>query len=245
MKNILILAGLLFLLVGCSNPGDCIESTGDIITKEFSVSNFDKIIVYEGIGLVVTEGPEFKVEVKTGKNLMEGIEVKVTDSLLSLKDNITCNLVRDYGQTTVYVTAPNIIELHSKTARTISSNGILSYPILRLFSIDLTDGIGTGDFNIQVNNEQTVVESNNIARYYISGQTNDLQLYFYDGSGRFEGENITAKTINIFHRSSNDLVVKPTESITGKMVSTGNVILKNTPPIVDVQQLYTGHVIYN
>ncbi|HLF52946.1 head GIN domain-containing protein [Flavobacterium sp.] len=245
MKNILILVGFLFFLVGCSNPGDCIESTGDIITKEFSVTNFDKIIVYEGIGLVVTQGPEFKVEVKTGKNLMEGIEVKVTDSLLSLKDNITCNLVRDYGQTTVYVTAPNIIELHSKTARTITSNGILSYPILRLFSMDLTDGIGTGDFDIQVNNEQTVVESNNIARYYISGQTNDLQLYFHDGSGRFEGGSLTAKSINIFHRSSNDLVVKPTESITGKMVSTGNVILKNTPPIVDVQQLYTGHVIYN
>jgi len=29
------------------------------------------------------------------------------------------------------------------------------------------------------------------------------------------------------------------------MVSTGDIILKNNPPIVDVQQLYQGHVIYN
>jgi hypothetical protein len=41
------------------------------------------------------------------------------------------------------------------------------------------------------------------------------------------------------------MIVRPTESITGKMVSTGNVILKNNPPIVDVQQLYHGRVIYN
>jgi hypothetical protein len=39
----------------------------------------------------------------------------------------------------------------------------------------------------------------------------------------------------------------PTDRILnrGKMVSTGNIILKNNPPIVDVQQLYQGHVIYN
>lgn len=245
MKNILILVGFLIIFTGCSKPGDCIESTGNIIAKEFSVPNFDKIIVYEGIGLVLTQGPEFKVEAITGENLMEGIEVKVTDSLLSLKDNTSCNWVRDYGHTTIYVTAPNIIELHSKTERTISSNGILTYPILRLFSIDLTDGVGTGDFNIQVDNGQTVVENNNIARYYISGQTNDLQIYFYDGNGRFEGENLTAKSINIYHRGSNDMVVKPTEIITGKMVSTGNLVLKNTPPINEVQALFTGHVIYN
>lgn len=247
MKNILILAGFLILFSGCSKPGDCVESAGDITTKEFDVPDFDKIIVYEGISLVVTQGPEYKVEVKTGENLIEGIEVKVdkANNFLSLKDNTNCNWVRDYGNTTVYVTAPNIIELHSKTGNTISSNGILTYPILRLFSMDLTDGVGTGDFDIQVNNYQTVIENNNVSRYYISGQTDNLSINFYDGNGRFLGENLNAKWIDVFHRGSNDMIVKPIDSITGKMVSIGNVILKNTPPIVDVQQLYSGHVIYN
>ena len=248
MKNILIVFGFLFLFAGCSKPSDCVESTGDMITKEFVIPaevNFDKIIVYKGIALVVTEGPEYKVEVKTGENLIDNIEVKIVGDLLSLKDNTTCNWVREYGQTTVYVTAPHIMELHSKTEKTISSNGVLTNNILRLFSIDLTDGAGTGDFNIQVNNGQTVIENNNVSRYYISGQTNELLLNFYDGNGRFMGENLSAKSINVYHRGSNDMIVKPTESITGKMVSTGNVILKNTPPIVDVQELYHGHVIYN
>jgi hypothetical protein len=176
---------------------------------------------------------------------MSNIEVSVNRGLLTLKDNTTCNWVREYGNTVVYVTAPNITELHSKTERPIASNGILTYPILRLIAMDLTDGAGTGDFNIQVNNSQVVIENNNVSRYYISGQTDVLSVNFYDGNGRFNGGNLTTKKINVYHRGSNDMVVNPSESIIGKMVSTGNVILKNNPPIVDVQQLYHGRVIYN
>ena len=245
MKKIILLVGLIFISISCSKPGECIEATGSIITKDFTVADFDKIIVHQGISLVITEGLVYKVEVQTGENLMPNIEATVTDGLLTLKNNTTCNWVRDYGNTVVYVTAPNITELHSKTERTITSNGVLTYPILRLISMDLSDGVGTGDFNIQVSNSQTVIENNNVSRYYISGQTDNLIVGFYNGNGRFEGQNLKAKTVNVFHRGSNDMIVKPTESITGKMVSTGNVILKNNPPIVDVHQLYHGRVIYN
>ena len=71
-----------------------------------------------------------------------------------------------------------------------------------------------------------------------------MYLNFYDGHGRFEGENFIVKNINVFHRGSNDMIVHPTESITGKMYSTGDIVLKNVPPIVDVEQLYHGSVIY-
>lgn len=245
MKKSIFLIGLVFLIIGCANPKECIESTGTIITKEITVADFDKIIVHQGIGLVITEGPNFNVEVKTGENLMSNIEVKVVDGVLSLKDKSTCNWVREYGNTMVYVTAPNITEIHSKTEKTITSNGVLSYPVLRLIAMDLSDGAGTGDFNIQVNNFQTVIENNNVSRYYISGQTDDLRINFYDGNGRFMGDNLTAKSIDVYHRGSNDIIVKPIERIVGKMVSTGNVILRNTPPIVSVEQLYQGRVIYN
>ena len=245
MRKIFLLLGFLFFIIGCTSPSDCVESTGKLIVKQFEVNDFDKITVYKGIALVLTQGPEFKVEVQTGENLMGGIQVKVVDGLLSLRDNTTCNFVREYGHTTVFVTAPTIIELTSKTEKTISSNGILTYRIIRLFSMDLSDGAGTGDFNLEINNSQTVIENNNVARYHISGKTDELLLNFYDGNGRFEGENFEAKNIIIFQRGSNDMIVKPIESITGKIVSTGNVILKNTPPEVDVKELYRGRVIYN
>jgi hypothetical protein len=231
------------LLVSCEKPSDCIKATGDIITKEFEVGPFESIYVYKGIGLVITEGPEYKVEVRTGENLMDDISVKIENNSLVLRDNTSCNWVRDYGHTTVYVTAPNLTEIHSRTERDIVSNGVLTYPILRLLSIDLSEGAGTNDFYIQVDNNQTVIENNNVSRYYISGETDELLINFYEGNGRFEGEDLIAKSIKVFHRGSNDMIVFPTESITGKMVSTGNIILKNVPPIVSVEELYQGNVI--
>jgi hypothetical protein len=126
---------------------------------------------------------------------------------------------------------------------------VLTYPVLKLFSIDKTgDGensAGTGDFHLNINNNLIQIESNNVSRFYISGTTNTEIINFWSGDSRIEASNLIAQNVSVFHRSSNDMVVHPIQSITGKMVSTGNVILKNNPPIVDVLQLYQGHLIYN
>jgi Putative auto-transporter adhesin, head GIN domain len=217
-----------------------------IVTKEFEVTSFNTIYVYTGIEMVITQGDEFKVVIETGENLMGDISVEVENDALVLRDNTSCNWVRDNGHTKAFVTTPSMefLNIESRTDRNITSNGVLTYPILRLLSMDLEEGAGTNDFHVQVNNYQTVIENNNVSRYYISGQTNEVLLNFYDGHGRFEGENLIAKNIKVFHRGSNDMIVYPTESITGEMVSTGDIILKNVPPIVEVEELYHGRVIY-
>jgi hypothetical protein len=245
LKKIIFLTGFLFFVLGCSKPSECIETTGAIITRDFSVNAFNKIIVYPGISLVITQGPVASVLVQTGENLIANIDVKVENGLLSIKDNTSCNWVRDYGITTVLVTSPNLTEITSKTEKNITSNGVLTYPILSLISTDLSDGAGTGDFYLNINNSQLVIENNNVSRYFILGSTNSLKVNFYEGNGRFIGDNLSAKEVEIFHRGTNDIVVKSLEKITGKLYSTGNLILKNTPPIVDVQQYYQGRVIYN
>ena len=40
------------------------------------------------------------------------------------------------------------------------------------------------------------------------------------------------------------MIVKPIQKVTGILNSTGNVILKNVPPIVEIEELYQGKVIY-
>ena len=246
------------MLVSCEKPSDCVESTGEIITKEVPVTAFNRIEVLQGIEMIITQGSEYKVQIQTGENLMDNIEVIQNGTVISLKDNTTCNWVREFGQTKVYVTAPNIEEIYSKTERNISSNGVLTYPTLRLFAFDSDgdgrEGAGTGDFFITLNNAnpdpdgahgQLVIQSNNVSRFFISGQTDDALIRFYAGDGRIEAPNFTVQTITVFHRGSNDMILKPMQSITGKMVSTGDIILKNHPPTVDVEQLYQGQIIYN
>jgi hypothetical protein len=236
--------------VSCEKPSDCFETTGNSISRTYEVTaekEFNKIYVYKGVGLVVKQGTEWKVEVITGDNLLDNISVEFKENGLYLKDNSSCNWTRAYGQIKVYVTTPQLdyLDIISTTEQDIVSDGILTHNILRMISMDLGEGAGTNDFHMQVNNYQTVVENNNVSRFYLAGQTGEALLNLYDGNGRIQAENLVAQNVKVFHRGSNDMIVFPVQSITGKMVSTGNIILKNVPLLpVDVEELYQGRVIY-
>lgn len=249
MRKIFILLSFLLVFISCEKPSECYESTGDMVTRLIPVNPFTRIKVYPGIAVVITQGPEYKVEIKSGSNLIDNVSVTQNDNQLVLTDNTTCNWLREYGQTTVYITTPNLEEIYSKTDKNISSNGVLTFPIIKIYALDKNgdgeEAAGTGDFYLAINNNQLVIENNNVSRYFISGTTNSALFNFWAGDGRIDATDLTIQNINVYHRGSNDMIVRPIQSITGKMVSTGDVILKNNPPIVDVQQLYQGQVIYN
>lgn len=235
------------MISGCSAPEDCIKSTGDKVSKEIEVPEFDKIIVYNGISLVITQGENYKVEVHTGGNLIDDITIKVSDRMLILEDETTCNWVRDYGQTTVYVTTPNLTEIYSKTEKTISSNGILKFPSLKLFSMnqfDTYEGTGTGDFMLDIDNENVFLETNNISHFMLFGKTKKLDIGVYDGNGVVDAQNLLANEINFYHRGTNKILVHPINSLKGEIYSLGNVISVNKPTVVDVKDYYQGKLIY-
>lgn len=249
MKKTLNLV-FIILLLSCNGEKvpDCFQNAGTIIQKEFVVANFDKIAVFERVQLILTDAPTQSVLVETGDYLMNDIKVSVEEGRLMIKNENGCNLTRDYGITKVYVSAPNIIEIRNSSGLAMRSNGVLNYPNFMLISEDSADEDAfhtDGDFNVQVNSNQIKVVTNNLSKIYISGTVNNLTIGFYSGDSRFEGADLIAQNINIFQRSSNDMILNPQQSLTGEIRSTGDVILVNEPPVLDVQVFYTGQLIIN
>jgi len=237
-----------FLIFTCDSEdvGDCFQKAGDIIQQEVSVETFDKIFVNRDIELIVKEGVEQKVVIETGVNLLNDVEVTVLDGKLTLTDNNSCNYVRDYGITKIYITSPNITEIRSSTQYDISSDGVLTYPSLTILSEDfgVPEAIISANFNMQINNNSFQVVFNNLSNCFISGETNNLGITLASGTSRFEGRNLIAQNINIWNRSSNDMILNPQQSITGKILGPGDVICINEPTTVEVEQLYTGRLIF-
>lgn len=236
----------LSLATGCGISEDCFKGNGTPIIQTFPFENFTKIKVHEGIGLVVKEGPNYEVKIAAPSSILDNIEVKLDGNMLVVKDRSTCNLARDYGQTVVYVTTPFLEEIHSKTEQEIKSDGVLTFPELRLYSVDISDGAGTGDFILTMNNLYVLIESNNASNFLISGQTNYLDVLFTWGNGRFIGNDLKVNhVVYLFHRGSNDMLFKTPSVFNGNLYSTGNIILKEAPQEMNVQQLFTGRVISN
>jgi hypothetical protein len=248
MKKVIFIL-VLIMLFSCNseNASDCFQTTGAIVQQEVTVSSFDKILVNRDIELIIKDGLEQKVIIVSGKNLLNDVEAIVEDGKLILTDNNSCNYVRNYGVTKVFITSPNITEIRSSTQYDVSSEGVLTYPSLTILAEDFSapDSFTNGNFRLKIDNNSFNLVFNNISNCFISGKTNNLNVTLASGTSRFEGQNLVAQNVVIWNRSSNDMILNPQLSILGKISGTGDVICLNKPQIVDVEQQYKGKLIFN
>jgi len=235
---------VMLLLVSCESeiiPG-CYREPGASVTRVDAVAVFNQINIGEGINLVVKQGTTAEVKVETGENIIDEVTTEVVDGVLYVKNNLQCSL----GTTIparVTVIAPDITKIYSSSQYDVVSEGVLNFPYLNLQQ-GLFGKTASNIFDLNVNCLNLVVENNNTTIFRIKGTTNSLGVSFYAGDSRFEGSNLMVQDVFIFQRSSNDMILKPSNKIEGNIYSNGNVILLNQPPIVNVVQHYTGHIVY-
>ena len=241
-----ILSFLLIIACDIEDTGDCFQKAGPIIQQEIIVSSFDKVLVNRDIELIIKEVITQSVIIETGKNLINDVVAEVVDGRLTLTDNNTCNYIRDYGITKVYVTSSSITEIRSSTQYEISSDGVLSYPSLTVLSEDFSapESFNIGDFRLQIDNTNFNLVFNNLSVCYITGQTDNLNITFAAGTSRFEGRNLIAQKVTLSNRGSNDMIVNPQQEIKGKISGIGDVISVNVPPIINVEEVYRGRLIF-
>lgn len=248
MKKLLLLVAVI-AVIGCDseNAWDCIQAEGTIIQQEFEVDAFRKVQVWERIQLIVSQGNTQKVVVETGDNLMNEIQLRVEDSILYLSDRNSCNHVRDYGITKVYVTAPNLIEIRNSSGLTVESRGVLKFFQLDLISEDpgnLDVYHFDGDFDLDLEVARLKIRCNGLSKFYLRGTAGFANFQLYDGDARIEAADLVAQRVFLFHRSSNKMIVNPVLSIVGEIRGVGDVVSKNRPPLVEVEELYTGRLIF-
>ncbi len=251
MKKLFYIFGIVLLLAGCNaqNAWDCFQSTGDIVEESYNVEAFNQIIVWNRVQLILVDGNEQKVTVETGENLLNEVRVRVEDSILKVSDRNSCNYTRDYGVTKVYVTAPvDTLIIRNSSGLTVENIGEIRHSKLRLFSVDpRQEDIFhiDGDFNLKnINIGSISIESNGLAKFYLQGEARSANISLRDGDTRVEAENLILKNVNFFHRSTNKLIVFPTETLRGTIIGLGDVIAKNRPPVVQVEELNTGRLIF-
>lgn len=248
MKTLMYII-LAFVIFSCNHEDapDCFQNSGDIIQQEFVVGNFNKITVFPRVELIVKQASIQQIVVETGEYLLNDIELKVENNRLLISNGNACNLTRDYGITKVYVSVPNLIEIRNGSGLTVSSDGVLRFDNLSLVSEDFNaEGpVNTdGDFNVQVDCIELNCVVNNLSSIFIRGEVEDIFIGYYSGDSRFEGRHLVAQHMDIFQRSSNDMIINPQQTLTGEIRSTGDVILVNTPPVIEVEEFYTGQLIF-
>tara|TARA_R100001369_G_scaffold954_4_gene3141 strand:+ start:13181 stop:13930 length:750 start_codon:yes stop_codon:yes gene_type:complete len=248
MKKLLWILSII-LVASCNSedaPG-CFKKAGEIMQDEVAVDPFNEIIVYERVKLYIQQGPVQKVVIETGKNLRQDVSVEVIDNRLSIRNENSCNLVREYELTKVYVTIPDLAWLQNSSGSSIESIGILKLNALHLLSVNQENDLSIhtdGDFILDLDVENLKITNDNVSNYFLTGKAENFNVFFAAGDGRLDAPGLIVKNYQIFHRGTNKMIVFPVESIKGELRSSGNVIAKNKPAVVNVEAYYTGRLIF-
>jgi len=240
---------VLIFLSSCDseNSFDCAQKAGDRIQQEFEVAEFNTIVVEQNLQLIIKEGQEQKVVVQTGENLINDIKISVTDGVLTLVNDNGCNLVRDYNITQVVVTSPNINTIRNASGYTVQSEGVLRYSSLTLLSEDLEEEDKyhkDGDFRLELAVDSLKITANGLSNFFLSGTANTANIELLEGDMRVEAQNLAVQELYVFHRGTQKVIVNPIQSLRGKVLSTGDLISVNRPPIVEMEETYTGRLIF-
>lgn len=250
MKKLVFLILSTFLLSSCDAedaPG-CFKKAGDIIQDEVAVDTFNEIIVYEQVKLFIQQGPIQQVVIETGENLRKDVSVEVIENRLSIRNENSCNLIREYGLTKVYVTIPDLTWLQNSSGSAIESIGTLKLKDLWLRSINQENDLSIhtdGDFILDLDVENLRITNDNVSNYFLTGKVDDCNVFFANGDGRLNAPDLIVQNYNIFHRGTNKMILFPVQSLKGELRSSGNVIAKNRPAIIDVDEYYTGRLIFD
>lgn len=248
MKKLIFLFTMICFL-GCDSEdtGDCFQKAGEIIQQEIEVAPFTELMVYDKIKLFIEQGPEQKVMVESGRNLMNEITAEVEAGRLILKNENTCNLVRDYGITKIYVTTPNLEYLRHAGNIPLESVGTLKFENLWLVSenqaMDL-EIYTNGDFILDLEVQNLRITNDNYSNFFLTGRVENFDGFFAAGDGRLEARELIVQNYDLFHRGTNKLIVNPQQSLKGSIVSYGDIISVNRPPIVDVEEKFRGRLIF-
>ena len=249
IKRTSYLLGILFCLIACNSEsvGDCFQTEGAIIEKSYDLATFSEIRIVGEVSLVIKQGDVQEVLLETGENLLNDVYVSIEDETLIIKDENKCNLFRDYGLTKATVTVPNLVRIRNSSTYDVHSEGVLQFPELILVS-NTSGGIEDvrkgGDFYINVECEELLISANGQSVFYINGHANKATISFTDENPRFEGRNLMVNVLEVSQVSANDMIVNPQEEIFGSIRGTGNVISVHRPEIVDVEEIFTGRLLF-
>jgi hypothetical protein len=225
----------------CFNDGGRIQSTVDLNAEQFS-----SIVVYDDIKLIVKHDSSFIAKIDYLENRIDDISLEVKDGVLEIKNNNNCNLIKKQKYPTVTISAPNLSSIRNSSIFVVKSDGILKYDDLSIIVEDWKSDVynNVGDFDLQIENKKLKIVANGFSDIILKGSTEYLGITFASFYISLDARDFAVKDVNVLHRSAKDIIIGPSNSIKGKITSSGNIILTTKPAIVEVEETYRGKLIY-
>ena len=212
--------------------GKITSASGEIISKSYNVSNFEKINLLGRGDIFLTQGTEYSVEIKADKNIIENLDVEVQENTLKIGD--TGFLLFNINPIKIYVTMPEVTSVRISGSGNIQNQNIINSQDLSL----IIDGSGKINMNLNVERLNTNILGSGSATYL---GTADKHIIRIDGSGSIKAFDLTNKITKINIMGSGSTQVSPQDNLDVKISGSGSVKYMGSP-IIDQSISGSGSV---
>ena len=243
MMRLLLFTLMGLVLFACKKPEDrrCAKTAGEDSELVHFVGSFDKLDLGPNIKVILVQDSEEKVIVRGGKNLINFIQLDVTDGKLTIVNDNKCNFLRSYKHVVeVEIHLINVINVLFKGTKELSCSNQLNLPYLTFV---IEEGAGKCNLNLKCNSLY-LGSGFGWGNYEVVGETNFLQVNFSDnGFGDLYGLRVN-NSATVISSSSERMKINLDGAVAKVETSSyGDIWYLGTPTSLEYNQYGEGELI--
>ncbi|NPA46869.1 MAG: hypothetical protein GXO24_06620 [Chlorobi bacterium] len=247
MKRTVFLTVLSFLLTVTGSSCKRLScGSGERVEWNTALPPFRYLVIGHNVETEIVPRSGHRMRVRGMRRMINWNGWHVSNDTLYLNLSRKCMWVGDDIKVKVRLQADSLRYIRNESEWTVRTTDFMHTDTLTLESTGgfARETLNTGDFDLKLLVRKLIVVSNGYALYKLRGTASVAYIGFYAGLNRMEAKDfIVTYHLGVFHRSANDIIITAHKKVTGKLLSTGNLILYGHPTDVQVEELYTGKVI--
>jgi hypothetical protein len=244
---------------------ECFMPAGPAIEQEIQVAGgFHTLALFDDIHLEVHPGPENpwqdnqynpgpeypgqdnsghgspgqdnRLVLQGGKNLLERIDIRLQDSIISIRNRNRCNWMRDLGEKIT-------LRLYARSIRNIQYSGsgdvVFADTLFQdHFTLEVWDGYGQVSPLIRAREASFKLHSGT-ATLTPAGRVEKADIWAAS-HGRFDGRGLQIRNAYIQHLSGNHAYVWAEDSLLVRLLSAGNLYFRGHPSVRLIEHTGSG-----
>jgi hypothetical protein len=200
-----------------------VVGSGNVITKDVSVSSFDELSVSGVFSVSLKQGGKEELKIEADDNLQELFEVKTEGSklILSMKKNVN---IKSKKTMKVYITFKKLKNLDLKTVGDVSGEGNLSFDDLKF------DNKSVGNVDLNLTAKSVSFDNKSVGNVKLQGKADDVVIR-NKSVGNISAASFIVQKMDIESNSIGDTEVNAAKEIKVKDNSLGKVTNKGAATI--------------
>ncbi len=214
-----MLFGLLMaLFTGCTmDIGE--RGDGNIVTESMDVDDFNAILLRGGFEVILVESSSPGVTITTDQNLMDLIEVEVSNGVLEIS---SMGRIRPSEGSTIRISYAELNRIEVAGAAEVKAENIISG---REFSLQMS---GAGEVDLEVDLQYLQMDISGAGSIDLSGSA-DRQRVSMSGAGGYDGKDLRSHECTISISGVGGASVFADEKITASVSGVGGVEYYGNP----------------